>query len=350
MCERAPVCVYVCACASSRWSSAEPSELERAELYLFCWATREFGIGHFANVLKQPLCSALGLCDICIPGSLSDRDNPNRERRKPRLIMPMQQLLNTVSRRVLASDDAAQSGATVSTITPEARAHAEKLAAEATASAQAKLAKAADNRKPKPAPAKQPASPNGKAAAKRVASKPAAKPQPAKPTAEAREAAQRAEADSRRLARQCAAQAVGEFYAGASKPFKAASDRFADINPSNGKSATPRQAALALALITHGSGNMRRDGTFTRGAFVVPARLVNPSAKPGDTIRAQPESGCLGNMLGRICDYVSGPRSGREQSAAVYRLRVDPAIAEIQAAFGDKPAQAARKLLSSFAA
>lgn len=238
-------------------------------------------------------------------------------------------------------------------ISAEAQARAEQLAIEATATAQAKQAKAAANKaaKPsKPAPAK-PVSDNGKAAKQRVSSKPAtAKQTPAKPTQAEREAAQRANADAVHLARQCARAAVGEFYNGRSLPFKAASDRFADINPANGKAATQRQAALMLALITHGVGNMRRDGTFTRGAFVVPARLVNPNAKPGDTVRAQPESGCLGNMLGRTVDFVSGPRSGREQSAAVYRLRIEPALAEIQAAFGDKPAASARKLLASFAA
>lgn len=201
--------------------------------------------------------------------------------------------------------------------------------------------------------AKRAATANGKAAAKRVSAKQAAKPvvaaKPAKPTQAAREQAQRDQSDARRLARDVAATAVGAFYTGASKPFKAASDRFADINPANGKSASARQAALALALITYGAGNMQSDGTFTRGAFRVPARLLNPNAKPADTVLAQPESGCLGNMLARACDYVSGPRSGREQTQAIYRLRVPTVLAEIQAAFGDKPAAAARKLLASYA-
>lgn len=198
-------------------------------------------------------------------------------------------------------------------------------------------------RKPKAA---KPASDNGKAAAKRVK---AAKPNaPAKPTQAEREASQAAENDARRLARAIASAAVGNYYSGASKPFKAAADRFADINETNGKAATSRQAALALALITYGAGNMRSDGTFTRGAFVVPARLLNPNAKPGETIRAQPESGCLGNMLGRAADYVSGPKAGREQSAAVYRLRVPAVLGEIKAAFGEREAKAAEKLLAGF--
>lgn len=223
---------------------------------------------------------------------------------------------------------------------------------DATQAAQAKQAAATATRAKRATPAKPatpakqtPASTNGKAAAKRVSAKPA----PAKPTAEARQRAQADQNDARRLARAVAGKAVSEFYAGRSLPFKAASDRFADINTTNGKSATPRQASLALALITYGAGNMRPDGTFTRGAFVVPARLINPQAPADSVIRAQPESGCLGNMLGRICDYISGPTTGREQSSAVYRLRVKPALAEIQAAFGDKPAAAAQALLASFA-
>lgn len=238
---------------------------------------------------------------------------------------------------------------------------ASQAAIAATAAAQAKLAIASANRaklaaavaarsaKPdKPVASKPaPASANGQAAAKRVASKPATV---AKPTAEAREAAQRAANDTRRLERQAASAAVGAYYSGPSRPFKSAHDRFADINPANGKSASTRQAALMLALITYGGGNMRSDGTFVRGAFTVPARLVNPSAKPGETVRAQPESGCLGNMLGRACDLVSGPTSGREQSATVYRLRIKQALAEIQASFGDKTATAAAKLLASYGA
>jgi hypothetical protein len=219
-------------------------------------------------------------------------------------------------------------------------------APEANTEAQAPVITSTTAEAPAPAakPARKPRSSNGKAAAKRVATTTATKP--AKPTQAAREQAQRDQSDARRLARSVAASAVGAFYTGASKPFKAASDRFADLNPSNAKAPSVRQAALMLALITYGSGNLRADGTFTRGAFIVPAKLINPNAKPGDTVRAQPESGCLGNMLGRTVDYVSGPRSGREQSAAVFKLRIKPALAEIQAAFGDKTAAAAAKLLA----
>ena len=181
-----------------------------------------------------------------------------------------------------------------------------------------------------------------KAAAATIAS---TTPAVAKPT----QAARVEQSDARRLARQAASRAVAEFYNGASKPFKSAADKFSDINPANAKAATARQAGLMLALITYGAGNMRADGTFVRGAFTVPARLVNPNAPADATVRAQPESGCLGNMLNRACDYVSGPRTGKAQSEAVYRLRPAVALAEIQAAFGDAPAKAAAALLASYA-
>lgn len=202
----------------------------------------------------------------------------------------------------------------------------------------------------------EPVSTNGKAAAKRVAKRtkaakqptpavPVAKAKPAKPTAEAREAAQRDANDARRLARDVAAAAVSAFYSGASKPFKAASDRFADLNPNNAKSPSTRQAGLMLALITYGRGNIKPNGDFVRGGFIVPAKLINPNAKPGETVRAQPESGCLGNMLGRTVKHVSGPVTGKAQADAVFRLDAVRAIAEIQAAFGDKPANAAAAIL-----
>jgi len=185
-------------------------------------------------------------------------------------------------------------------------------------------------------------------AAKQAA--PATPAKPAKPTQADRLAAQAAQADALSLARQAARKAVSEFYSGRSLPFKAAGDRFADLNFANAKAATPRQAGLMLALITYGAGNMLSTGEFIRGEFRVPARLINPNAKPSDTIRAQPESGCFGNMLGRAADYVSGPKAGREQAAAVYRLRPAVALAEIQATFGDKLAKQAAKLLAGFPA
>lgn len=200
----------------------------------------------------------------------------------------------------------------------------------------------------------QPATANGKAAAKRVNAK-SSKPtvtsaKPAKPTSAAREAAQRQANDDRRLARDVAAKAVSAFYSGRSLPFKPATDRFADINMQNGKASSERQSALMLALITYGAGNMLSDGTFVRGGFIVPAKLINPSAKPGETVRAQPESGCLGNMLGRSCVYLSGPKSGRDQSAAIYRLNLSVALSEIASTFGDKQRNVAAKLLAGFPA
>ena len=232
---------------------------------------------------------------------------------------------------------------TVAAITNAETAQRKALAAKLAAKREA--ANGTDTQPAKPAKAA-----NAKNAAKRVAAKPAAIAKPAKPTNEAREAVRVAQSDAHRLARSVAAQAVAEFYSGSSKPFKAASDRFADINTSNAKSATVRQAGLALALITYGAGNMLSTGEFVRGAFVVPAKLVNPNAKPGDTIRAQPESGCLGNMLSRACDYVRGPTTGKAQIDATYRLRPTVVIAEIRAAFGDKRAEAAAKLLASYPA
>lgn len=198
----------------------------------------------------------------------------------------------------------------------------------------------------------KPETTNTKAAAKRVNAKsvktPSVAAKPVKPDQAARDAKREAAINDRREARHVASAAVAAFYSGSSKPFKAAADTFAPINPANAKSATARQAGLMLALITYGAGNMRSNGTFTRGAFRVPARLVNANAKPGDMLLAQPESGCLGNMLGRAADYRSGPTSGVGQAAAIYQLRVNVALAEIQAAFGDKPAASARKLLASF--
>lgn len=193
-------------------------------------------------------------------------------------------------------------------------------------------------------------------AARRVQAKPAAKltpkakpgkQAPNKPTTEARERARADAADSRSLARQAARQAVAEFYSGASKPFKAASDRFSDLNPANAKAPSTRQAGLMLALITYGAGNFKPNGSFVRGGFIVPAKLVNANAKPGETIRAQPESGCLGNMLGRTISHVSGPITGKAQAEAVFKLDAKRALAEIQSAFGDKAANGARAMLQA---
>lgn len=295
--------------------------------------------------------------------------------------------------RVLAfaSDDAAQSGNAIvqsaiasGAIVPAAddsgpslaehaaKLSAERAAAEATRTAQAKLAaqaaKLAERRaaniaagKPANAPTAQPKLSTGKPsakptskAAKQAASKPSAA-KPAKPTSAEREAAQRASADNRALAKAVAAGAVAVFYSGASKPFKPASDTFAPINRTNAKPGptglgTQRQAALLLALVTYGANNIKRNGTFVRGGFRVPARLVNPKAPADATILAQPESGCLGNCLGLTVAYVSGPTSGAAQRDAVYRIDYKQAGKLIQATFGDKQAEAFAKLAAALAA
>jgi hypothetical protein len=148
--------------------------------------------------------------------------------------------------------------------------------------------------------------------------------------------------------REVASRAISAFYSGSSKPFKPASGTFADINPSNGKAATTRQAALALVLILLGDGNMLRDGSFVRGNFRVPAIQFDPNADRSQTILAQPESGCLGNMLGRTCEYVSGPTAGKQQARAIYRLLVPTVLAEIRDYLGAEWARAAEEKLATF--
>jgi hypothetical protein len=189
-------------------------------------------------------------------------------------------------------------------------------------------------------------------AAKAKPSKPAAKPEAAKPTTAERDAQRAAASDDLRLARAIAGQAVGEFYPGASKPFKAASDAFADINEANAKPGptgigTMRQAALHLALATYGSTAFKPDGSFVRGGFRVPAHLINPKLPRDTVIAAQPESGCLGNTLGLTVEYVSGPRSGKAQREAIYRVRVATAAKLIAATFGDKQRLAYLTLLAN---
>lgn len=236
---------------------------------------------------------------------------------------------------------------TVAAITGADKAKRTALAASLAAKRAANLASG----KPANAPSAKPVKTG---AAKRVAAKPS-KPatvtsvKPSKPTAAAREAARTAANDSRSLARSVAAGAVSAFYPGTSKPFKAASDTFSPINRSNAKPGptgigTPRQAALLLALVTYGGDNLKPSGHFVRGGFRVPAKLVNTNAKPGDTILAQPESGCLGNCLGLTVAFVSGPTDGPSQRDAVYRIDFAAARKLIQATHGDKLAAAFDKL------
>lgn len=166
-------------------------------------------------------------------------------------------------------------------------------------------------RKPASAKAAKPAK------AERVAkpAKAAAKPAKRDATAE-REASITARNEARKLA----GDAVRAFYGtGASLPFKAAADTFSATDPKRTpKRATQRQAALLASMLLAGD-NIKRDGTFTRGAFVIDGRNV------------QPESGCLSDMLNRAVTYVSGPTSGASQRDAVYRVNLATARAEITA-------------------
>jgi len=146
--------------------------------------------------------------------------------------------------------------------------------------------------------------------------------------------------------RAAAAAAVAAFYAGDSKPFKPTSSArtFRPLNTSLNTAPTPRQAALLAAIYTYGAGNLQADGTFTRGAFIVPARLAGIDST--DTVRAMPESGCLSNMLGRVVTYVSGATAGRDCGDAIYKLDHGKAKAEIQRFLGD----AAARVVDSFIA
>lgn len=180
--------------------------------------------------------------------------------------------------------------------------------------------------------------------AKPVTVKADAKPEaPAKPDTSAKRAAleakqaERANAlDARREARKLAADAVATYYGGNSLPFKAAADRFSDLRLDKApKRATQRQAALLASMLLAGD-NIKRDGTFTRGAFEL------------DGKRVQPETGALSDMLGRVVSYVSGPTSGAGQSDTVLRIDLKRAQAEIRELIGGKLAAAALKRLETF--
>lgn len=169
--------------------------------------------------------------------------------------------------------------------------------------------------------------------------------------ANAKTSAREAAAAQRIIAHRAAAAAVSAFYSGASKPFKATGDTFQPLNFGNAKPGpnglgTPRQAALLLAMLTYNAGNIQRDGTFTRGAFSVPATLVyspddmRANNIPADAmLAAQPESGCLGNMLGRTVAFIDGPRAGAAQRTQTLRINVNVARAELQHFFGDTGAR-----------
>lgn len=181
-----------------------------------------------------------------------------------------------------------------------------------------------------PAPAKRTRKPatakaDKPAKAERVA-KPAA---PAKPDQAERQAAREASLNDRRQARIDAAKAVAQYYAGSSLPFKAAADRFADLRLDKAaKRPSQRQAALLASMLLAGD-NVKANGTFTRGAFVIDGRNV------------QPETGALSDMLGRVISYVSGPVSGNGQRDAVFRIDLAKARAEISEQIGGALARAA---------
>lgn len=199
---------------------------------------------------------------------------------------------------------------------PEALASAEAHAQAATVAAQAKRASAAAKREAAKAPAKP-------KPAKRAA-KPEAVAKPDKPSAAARDAKRVQALSERTEARTLAAKAVRAYYGEASLPFKAAADTFAPLRTDKApKRATLRQSALLASMLLAGN-NIKRDGTFTRGAFVIDGRNV------------QPETGALSDMLGRVVHYVSGPLSGANQRDAVFRVDLKRAAAEIREHVGEK--------------
>lgn len=185
------------------------------------------------------------------------------------------------------------------------------------------------------------------AKAKRAPKAKAAKPatakaeRVAKPDASEAKAAKaierQANTDATREARKLAADAVKTYYGGNSLPFKAAADRFAPIRLDKpAKRATERQAALLASMLLAGD-NIKRDGTFTRGAFVIDGRNV------------QPETGCLSDMLNRVITYVSGPTDGNGQRDAVYRIDLAKARAEITAHIGGALAKASLARIDALA-
>ena len=147
-----------------------------------------------------------------------------------------------------------------------------------------------------------------------------------------------AELSERRMARIAAANAVSAFYEGKSLPFKAAADKFRPLNFNLTRTPTRRQSALMVSMLLNGDENVKKDGTFTRGAFLVPD-------DGGVKRQCQPESGCLGDMLGRAVKYISGPKDGREQRHQVLQFDWPTVKREIAASFGDKAA----KIVDDFA-
>ena len=150
-----------------------------------------------------------------------------------------------------------------------------------------------------------------------------------KAKAEARAAERQAAVNDRSEARKLAAQAVNAYYNGASLPFKAAADRFADLRTDKpAKKPTQRQAALLASMLLAGD-NVQADGTFTRGGFTI------------DGKRVQPETGALSDMLHRVVHYVSGPTSGNGQAESILRIDLARAATEIREHIGGALASAA---------
>jgi hypothetical protein len=185
-----------------------------------------------------------------------------------------------------------------------------------------------------------------------IAAKPASKPRAPKAAKPVEAAPVAAPTTSIADERAAAAAAVSAFYtSGPSFPFKSASVKLSDINPNNAKAPSPRTAALVAAMLAYAGDNIKPNGEFVRGGFRVPATLINPSAKRGETLPAMPESGCLGNMLGRVVHHVSGPLGGKQARDGVYRIDFDAARIELQQ-LGDgtaKPALAVLNKLSPVA-
>lgn len=161
----------------------------------------------------------------------------------------------------------------------------------------------------------------------------------AKP-ADAAPAAKPADLSTRRDERAAAGAAVAAYYHGKSLPFKSASDTFKPLNFDNAKAESERQAALMLCLYVYGAGNIQPDGTFVRGAFRVPGSVLGRTGTEAtELFNAQPESGCLGNMLGRTVHFVSGATAGKMQREQILRIDHAKARREIVSYFGERNAK-----------
>ena len=80
--------------------------------------------------------------------------------------------------------------------------------------------------------------------------------------------------------------------------------------------------------------NVKPNGQFTRGGFIMPDTDGKPRA-------VQPETGCLSDMHGRLIRHISGPLAGKQSRDAVFAIDLKAARAEISALLGDKLAKPA---------